>query len=224
MNGKQHKVIGIGFGVAGALIMYKQFNDPYAILIAPMSAIGSMLPDIDHDRTKIGRTRKAVTTVTNKTINILLVLGVILSAVVTIITMIGLRDYGISQTKLLIVCSGFMVVIILKKSIANSSTYKWGTRHRGIMHTLVMPVILYVASTASSFPLYRYTMLGLFVGYCSHLFADMLTVEGCPILWPITRKNIRLMKLKTKDKSCTTASRVVFVLTVALGLIISGGL
>ena len=224
MTGKQHKVVGIGFGIAGALIMGKQLNDPYAILIAPMSAIGSMLPDIDHDRTKLGRTRKAVTTITSKTVNILLVLGVILSAIVAILTMVGLRDYGISQTKILIVCGGLTLVIILKKFVVNSSTYKWSTKHRGLMHTLVMPVILYLASTASSFPLYRYSILGLFVGYCSHLFADMLTVEGCPILWPLTRKNIRLMKLKTKDKSCTTASRVVFVLTVALGLIISGGL
>ena len=219
MTGTQHKIVGTGFGIAGAWAIYHGQGDPYGVLVLPLSIAGSMLPDIDHDMTKIGRKRKAVTSMTTKTFNLALVVGIIGAAILAIITMFGIRNFGYSPIELGLVAVGLILVCILKKVLSNSKTFKWATKHRGIMHTLVVPAILFLAMRISDFPLWRYSMLGLFIGYCSHLFADMLTVEGCPILFPLTKNNKRFLTLKTKNKCCSYAAKIVAILAAGIGIV-----
>ena len=88
------------------------------------------------------------------------------------------------------------------------------------MHTLIPPAIMCTALYVSDYPIYRYIVIGLIVGYCSHLFADMLTVEGCPILFPITKRNFRILKLRTKDKSCTVAAWTVAMLSCVISYLV----
>lgn len=217
MTGAQHKVVGIGFGVAGAYIATVGNNDPYGILIAATSVVGCMLPDIDHDKTKIGRKRKILTSVTTKVANVIVFGGVIAGLVASYVVAKGFVDFGYSPTLLMVATLGLFAVGCIKKVIGKMELFRWATKHRGLMHTLVVPVLLYVAYRASDFPLYRYGILGLLVGYCSHLFADMLTVEGCPVLFPLTIRNIRFpTKFKTKDKVCTRAAYVVAFLAVGV--------
>ena len=59
MMGTQHKVVGIGFGIATALYVAEGLGEPAPAMLSMAAAtVGSMLPDIDHDRSRIGRKRK----------------------------------------------------------------------------------------------------------------------------------------------------------------------
>lgn len=219
MTGYQHKMVGIGFGIAGAYAVWHGQGDAYGALILPAATIGCMLPDIDHDMTKIGRKRNLVTKLLSKGTDTAIIVGIIGLTVLIGITMFGFANWGLNPMMLGIMLIGIIFVALARATVKNSKIFKWATKHRGIMHTLVVPAMLYCATFVSDFPLWRYTMIGLLVGYVSHLFADMLTVEGCPVLFPITRKNIRLLKLRTKNKSCSTVAFIVAVFVVVIAYI-----
>lgn len=220
MTGAQHKLVGIGFGIASAYYYCHTQSDPYGVLLLPMSAVGCMLPDIDHDMTQIGRKRKFLTDLSTKAANMVVIGGIVGALVLAVAMLLGFNKYGLSLTGLVGVILGLGVIAILRTVVTKSDVFKWATKHRGIMHTLVVPVILILAIRISDFPLWSYSMLGLAIGYCSHLFADMLTVEGCPVLFPITRKNIRFLKLRTKNKSCTIAAWIVAIVVVGISIVL----
>lgn len=223
MTGVQHKIVGIGFGIAGATIVTAGLKDPNGLLVLAGSIVGCMLPDIDHDMTKIGRKRKVVMNLTTKTANLLIYGGIAACAILLLLTVRGFVNFGIDPKLLAIGAVGLIAVAFLKKVIGNSDTFKWAAKHRGLMHTLVVPILLYLLARASSFPLYHWTAIGLLVGYCSHLFADMLTVEGCPVLFPLTKMNVRFpTHLKTSNSSCTVAAYIVCILAVIVGFMITG--
>ena len=65
--------------------------------------------------------------------------------------------------------------------------------HRGPTHSLlavVLVALLYVVS-------HHLLALGLLVGYVSHLVADMITVEGIPLFFPLNRSYISLLPIRT---------------------------
>lgn len=225
MMGVQHKTIGIGFGMA--LFMYSASvqQDPYAGLALVGSTIGCMLPDIDHDRTRIGRKRAFVTRVSGKVLTGFISAGIILATAALVLMIIQMDKPGANTNfaQVLLVLTGFVMVLAIRKRINNSKTFKWMTKHRGLMHTLVIPAILVVATAASSAPVWMNTFLGLTVGYCSHLFADMLTVEGCPVLFPISMKNVRLLKLQTKNASTWLVAIIVAALPIIVMYKYTGG-
>lgn len=204
MTGAQHKVVGTGAGIAAALILVVAKEEPVGALVVGTSIVGSMLPDIDHDKTKIGRKRKLFTDVSGKLINTLIYGGIILGALLVLLLTYGFVNFGISPMHMMIGVVGLLIIAVAKKVIMNSNTVQWAAKHRGLMHTLVVPVLLYVLMGMSDFSVWHYSLLGLVIGYCSHLFADCQTVEGCPLLFPLTKNNIRIMRLRTKEKSCTT--------------------
>lgn len=220
MNGVQHKVVGVGFGIAGAYAVIQGQQEPLGIAILLGSTVGCMLPDIDHDKTKIGRKRKLLTDVSSKIANIIVFGGIAVGTLLAGLIFFGFLNYGIDLMKLMIAVVGLIFVAILRKLIGSNSTYKWATKHRGLMHTLVVPVIFAVLYNVTKYPLWQYVILGLLIGYCSHLFADMCTVEGCPILWPLTKKNIRILKLQTKDNACTVAAWIIFFAVIGLSYVI----
>lgn len=220
MTGAQHKVVGIGVGIAASYAFVKTSNDTTAAIIAVGSAIGCWLPDMDHDMSKIGRKRKVLTNLTSKMASIVVLGGIVGSIALILLMMFGIRDYGIELNLLYISAGGLLLLAIASKLIKNSKTFKWAAKHRGLMHTLIPPAIIYTALYVSDYPIYKYIVIGLIVGYCSHLFADMLTVVGCPILFPISKKNIRFLKLRTKDKSCTIAAWTVAILSCVISYLV----
>ena len=54
-------------------------------------------------------------------------------------------------------------------------------KHRGLMHSIWVPLILTFAVYPLSFDL----SLAIFVGYFSHLFTDSLTKKGIKFVWPL---------------------------------------
>ena len=199
MTGAQHKIVGIGWGLAGAYYATKNMGTPWGLLIAPMSALGCWLPDIDHNQTKLGRKRKMLTSVSSKLANTIVYGGVLFGGLFAGLVAMGFADFGVDMSKLGVAIGGLLLFIFIRKVVCNSSTYQWAVRHRGIMHTLLMPALLLYSIGLTKSPVYMYTMIGLSVGYISHLFADMLTVDGCPLLFPISRSNINIARFKTSE-------------------------
>lgn len=58
--------------------------------------------------------------------------------------------------------------------------------HRGIFHTILLPMALYMGLNLL-LPMYSAYYLPLLVGYISHLLLDVLTPEGTPLLWPLPK-------------------------------------
>lgn len=88
--------------------------------------------------------------------------------------------------------------------IASKLVNKFGGGHRGITHTLLVPVIVFALMlTVSSF-LSGFTYLNLLAssvlfgfefGYVMHLFADMFNGKGIPLLWPLSPSKIHILDL-----------------------------
>ena len=74
--------------------------------------------------------------------------------------------------------------------------------HRGVTHSPIplgiFPLFLYFASKLFIVsPLVKIWFIGFFIGVLSHIFLDMLTKGGVPLLLPFSRKKISLTNIKT---------------------------
>lgn len=90
--------------------------------------------------------------------------------------------------------------------------------HRGITHApitlLIMSYLLFFASTYIPLEYKGYGLafiLGIIMGYASHLFLDSLTVSGIPLLYPFSKKMYRIARLRTGQDDW-----LVLVLTVVI--------
>lgn len=220
MLGYQHKIVGAGFGVAASYIIVNKYGQDLGALVTATSLVGCMLPDIDHDMTKLGRKRKVVTEISHNVLNVLIYGGVILAGILLLCLALNLRQFAFDMRNVALVFVGLIVVAVCRIVVLKSDIFHWAASHRGIMHTLVVPLLLFLARNISASPIWFYGDIGLIVGYCSHLIADMMTVAGCPILFPFTRVNIRILRLKSKDSSCTVCAVVLAVLAVGLAYFI----
>lgn len=62
---------------------------------------------------------------------------------------------------------------------------QWVAKHRGIFHTYT----LCIAATMAFALFYPVVALPFFMGYSSHLFADMFTPQGIKPFWPLKKKS-----------------------------------
>jgi len=211
MTGKTHKAIGTATGIAFAIYGLRHGN-PAAVLGMVSAPMAAMLPDIDHGSSRIGQTRRMVA---NLVVAVLL-LGLVVSAwryswhitnyrtlVLTLIMFAipVMIFFGISQTKWMRNTIGFV------------------TKHRGIMHTLLLPIFMFFSVGFINESYFRILVLGALLGYLSHILADCLTVKGCPILFPITRKNISLIKITTGTVEEKICAAVIITLILVLGFV-----
>lgn len=97
--------------------------------------------------------------------------------------------------------------------------------HRGITHApLVQAVLimslLYLGRDASNIVGYAYIgfVVGLGIGIFNHLFLDLLTVSGIPLLYPFTKKKIHLMTLNTTKHSRATTVFIICLTVVIIGI------
>jgi membrane-bound metal-dependent hydrolase YbcI (DUF457 family) len=74
---------------------------------------------------------------------------------------------------------------------------KFMAKHRGLMHTLIIPASMFGAGFLVTEPTFAILLNGVNIGYITHIIADLTTTHGCPVLYPFTKKNIRLMHIKT---------------------------
>lgn len=192
MNGQTHRAIGTVVGVA--MVLYGvQTNEPLYALGMATAPLGAMLPDIDHDKTKLGRARKMTEHIINTVTLIIFVASIILTVLVGFIdgTLLPLLF------KSLIYIVPPCAIVVMVNSPKMRTKYHFFHKHRGIMHTLAVPVCLCVGAVMIDNTFLNPLILGLALGYLSHLFADCMTVSGCPLGWPIFEDSVRIMRIRT---------------------------
>lgn len=99
--------------------------------------------------------------------------------------------------------------------------------HRGIMHYpitayAILVILLLLKSRYVSFALEDYfnaALIGLEVGFLSHLMVDTLNVKGIRWFWPLSRRSISLMSLREDNKTHRFIVRFICILLSALTII-----
>jgi len=212
MTGKTHKFIGIA---AGAAVAYTAVSgDAMGLFYIIACPIGAMLPDIDHDNSKLGRSRK----------NIMAAISTVFGSFALVAIAFFLVD-AYEQSNLLpaivtvlIIIIPFALLVSLSKIKFVKKNLKFMVKHRGLMHTLILPAFMFGASFLVNEPTFRILLNGVNIGYITHILSDLLTTRGCPILYPVTKKNIRFMNIKTGSPSEYIAGTVLAALIAALFL------
>ena len=208
MTGRSHKAIGMAAGIAFSIYGFRNGN-PAATLVLVSAPLAAMLPDIDHGRSKIGRSRKAI------------------AKLVVLVSIVGLisaawyhswynMDYSILAVIVLGVVIPMGIIFRLSQSRAFKRSIGFVTKHRGLMHTLLIPATMAFASNFISEPYFRILLYGCVVGYVSHILADCMTKKGCPVLFPFTPRNISLTKIRTGSATEKTLVKVLIIVIIAV--------
>ena len=216
MNGKTHKFIGIVAGGAAAYHGIAAQSDPMHMFYIIAVPIGAMLADIDHDNSKLGRSRKSIMTAISS------IGGSLAIVAISLFLIDAYTDINKSFVQaILTVCMvalPFLLLSALSKIKVVKKNLKFMVKHRGLMHTLIVPGFLFAATYFIAEPTFKILVNGLTVGYITHLLADMLTVMGCPVLFPFSKKNIKFMNIKTGTNAEYIAAAILSVAFAALFL------
>jgi len=214
MTGKSHKAIGIAAGAAIAIYGIGQGELAYSIALvsAPLAA---MLPDIDHNQAKMGKIRKQIANVA------VTVLAVVVVVAAWMYGRIAIENY---RTVLLL---GLVVVIptfiLFKLSQTRWVRDTWGfvVKHRGIMHTLIIPILTVLATIFITDRYFLILTYGFLAGYVSHILADCLTSRGCPILFPFLKTNIRFNNIRTGSQAEKVHAIVIVISILAIAVLVA---
>lgn len=169
MKGKTHLVLGLAAGVTIAL--NRDINNFYMIILG--TSIGSLMPDIDHPRSKINQ---KILKLKNKPYKILFysLVGIGL-----------LYFYSLSKDNIFLL-SGLISILT------------GVSKHRGFTHS-ILGLFLFVKlgeNMVDKFGHYD-IYLGFSVGYISHLFSDFFTKGGIEIFYPFSENFSFPMNIKT---------------------------
>ena len=199
MNGKTHKFIGIVAGGAAAYCGVAAQSAPMHMFYLIAVPIGAMMADIDHDNSKLGRSRKNIMTAVSSLFGSLAIVAVSFF----LIDAYTDADKSFAQAILTVcmVALPFLLFACLSKIKFVKENLKFMVKHRGLMHTLILPGFLFAATYFIGEPTFKILVTGLTIGYITHLLADLLTVRGCPIFFPFSKKNIKFMNIKTGSKA-----------------------
>lgn len=189
MRGITHAGIGATAYIASSGIMARDFNIyELAFVIA-----ASLLPDIDHPKSKINKYILPVKSKDGKRA-LFICLGIA-------VLLFDYFYYGETAIKLL---GGILIMIGL-------------TSHRnGITHSLVgMMLFMFVVHYFGTKYDYKILTTLFALGYSSHLFSDWFTKGGVPLFYPITKKKFKcIINLKVGSKSGDFIEMVILMLSV----------
>lgn len=190
MTGKTHKAIGTSVGVA--MVMYGVRTGNALLALGMLTApLGAMLPDIDHDSSKLGKSRKSVVKAIRMTAIVLAVLSVLTAMVLVAM------GWALTAFKIVLAIIPLSVVMIIATSEWFKKKFPFLTGHRAIMHTLAVPCIMVICAGGVNIPVLQALLLGLSLGYTSHIFADCLTIMGCPIAFPVSKECYHFLPVRT---------------------------
>lgn len=210
MTGKSH--FALGCATAGAIAyLGMQSGSVDQVAMCLTIPFGAMLPDIDHDMTKLGRKREWIITWMKRifyAVCALYVLDMMYTVLVekkdiTTVLVGGLVSYG----------PIILAVVLTQNPIFRNKT-KFFRKHRGIMHTLFPIVCLVIGAYLLKGGFMSVLLIGVSIGYATHLIADQETKMGNPLLWPLTDKNIPGLPIKAGSPLET------LVLLIDIGVII----
>lgn len=90
-----------------------------------------------------------------------------------------------------------------------------GFEHRGIMHTLLFPIIFGIAGCCTGGG--RLLFIALALGYLSHLLLDGFTPTGIPLMAPVLKIRVRFLP---RILCIKTGSLLELPVIIALGILI----
>lgn len=204
MNGKNHALAGTGAGIATAISFAKAGSIEGVLFSIPCSILGAKLPDIDSKSTKQGKIFSAFRMV-------IIPVSMLFSALYLYLVLYHDMKFMFS----------FLVVPILLVWALRDGRWFWGHRHG--THTLFFPGVFLVISVLlrKEYSIISQCVTSIFWGYMSHLFADMLTVAGAPVLYPIYKGNISLTKVKSKEENkCRVMAVGICIVYILLAIIL----
>jgi len=212
MTGKTHKFIGIVAGGAAAYYGVKTLGDASHMFYIIAVPVGAMIADIDHDHAKLGKARKNVMTAVSTLFASLSIVAVSLF----LVDAYTKNKLPSAILTVLMVTLPFLVLSAFTKMEIVQNNLKFMVKHRGLMHTLIVPGFMFAATFFIKEPTFRILVVGLTIGYATHILADILTVRGCPIFFPISKKNINILKIKTGTAGEYIAAAVISLCIGAL--------
>lgn len=240
MQGTTHRLGGIACGALASAVAVHTMDLSSPILTTGIlmagAGIGSLIPDIDHEGSLIGRKMKPISHIVRKTCGHrgwthtllgLFIYGLgsylLSSLAVKEFSENAIYDYIGLFILTFAVVDGTMMFII--DSMPGKFTRKMKQRtHMGSLIAGIILATIFKSFTVNLIPIY---LMGGFIGYASHLLLDMLTVSGVPLLkgLPIAKrvrdKQYRIMHLTTGKSEgpvsivCGTLAVVGIVLVIA---------
>ena len=217
MTGKTHKFIGIVAGGAAAYYGMTVLQEPSYMFYLISVPVGAMIADIDHDNSKLGRTRK----------NIMAAISTIFASLAIVAVSFFLVDAYTNEnlmpavSTVLMIALPLMILSTLSKTKFVKNNLKFMVKHRGLMHTLIIPGFLFASTYFIKEPTFKILITGLTVGYATHILADTMTSRGCPIFFPFSKKNFNIMGIKTGTAGEYIAAAI---LSVGIGALFLLGL
>ena len=193
MNGKNHAIAGVGAGIALAILCAKVGDVEGVVMAIPSAVVGAKLPDVDHVKTKQGKVFSAIRG-----------LAPFIAVASCLFYIYMVMYHGMRFNP---------IVILIPVAVAwflRDGTWFWGHRHG--THTLIFPLMfaaMYLCFR-DTYPAIAICLAGLNFGYLSHLATDTMTHDGCPLLYPITKKTISLSKIKSKEEKKCRALAIIF--------------
>lgn len=214
MMGRQHALAGS----AAFLALSPALDAAYGVtpgeiaLGAFLAAGGAMIPDLDQHGSTIGRTYGPVTNVAAR-----LIAAVSGGHRNGTHSLVGLVAFTAIATAALAAGGWALYALLWLMLGVAARAYDLGIpAHRSItavIHAVVMAgVTLYVA--ALGVDLAVPVVGGMVIGVASHIATDMLTPQGCPLLWPVRRTRFGVPLVTTGSR--WTSPMVTAVLTAAL--------
>lgn len=172
MTGKTHMAIGVALG----LTLAKDQSINQQLIIVGASALGSLLPDLDHPKAKLNQ---KILLFKNKLFSIFFYLS---------ISALFLYLFFKNRKSIFLL----LALTILLTALSS---------HRGFTHSIIG--YLLVSNIASDL-VYKYDLNFIIyksftLGYLSHLFADFLTPKGIQIFYPFGKNIVSPLTINTKS-------------------------
>lgn len=211
MTGKAHLCISAFLCQIFAMIFFKDFT-PIPLIIG---GICGLLADIDEDQSKIayllikgiGGKKRIKNVNYHKTdvkhnARIKLIRRIFLSLIVSLI---GLFLFFVLKLSIFFTLALFYVAVL-----------PW-TKHRSLSHSLLSTTII-GGLTILGMQQYGLLKYGVYitVGYFLHIFEDMFTVSGVPLLYPFSKKRFKIPLMSTGTSRGALVEMVFIVISIIL--------
>ena len=95
----------------------------------------------------------------------------------------------------------------MKHKTTSKIVSKVGGGHRGITHTLLVPVVLvlfmsfineYLLTVPYLASFLQSLVFGFWFGWVMHIFADLFNGKGVPLFWPLMQGKVHIMDVESK--------------------------
>ncbi|TCU79155.1 inner membrane protein [Tissierella praeacuta] len=180
MTGKTH----IAIGITAALAVSSNQPVENRLILVLVSAISSLIPDLDHPK---GKLNQKILLINNNFYRILFYLS---------LGFISIYLYYLMEIK------AFLYLGIISFLIGISS-------HRGFTHSIIgfLISLTIIKLCIGNFGV-EYIYTGFTIGYVLHILADLFTIKGVKLFYPLKNNISFPIKIRTNSK----IENIIFIL------------